>query len=60
MDDTIGLDDVCYAIYQDKGQRAVEEFVYKYFPDLPWEPCIGCEDIEPRYKAICLVCGSVF
>lgn len=54
------LADKCCDIYSDSrdGQAAVEEFIQKNHPEVPWRYCDACESSEPSEGKCCLVCGS--
>lgn len=53
------LSELCYQIYNQRGQEAVFEYVEAKHPDLEWEYCAPCECRSPIWEASCLVCGSV-
>ena len=59
----VGLDDLCYIIYQGFGQSGVIDFIRSRqenvtLMDVGWALCEPCEIDSPIYEGACLVCGT--
>jgi hypothetical protein len=53
------LSEICYDIYQRKGQYGVYDFIKANHPEIEWDDCEPCEDRTPiDADGDCLVCAS--
>ena len=53
------LHEICEAIYSDRGQDAVMDYILAHHPTTPWQYCVPCEIDSPMDDSVCLVCGSL-
>ena len=54
------LSELCYEVYEARGQYGVYDYVRANHPEVRWHYCTPCEDKTPTDPSdfSCLVCGS--